>query len=132
MGLQVIPQPVDGQIGVDDTHDGTDEEQQQQNLYAVVNKKVEGTADFCVGTQTDKAVNQPICKILNHNTLILKEILKAIIQTDGYKQPSDNPVEPLLDDAHLVVETTDAMGAECQNPCHSDDGQSRGDGENRR
>ena len=66
MGVKEIAETVNGEIGVNDAHHGTDEKQQQQNLDAVVNKEVERGAELCFGTQTYQAVNQPICKVLNH------------------------------------------------------------------
>ena len=47
---EVVAQPLEGEIGVDDAHDGADDEEQQHNFYRVVDKKVKGAAERCVGT----------------------------------------------------------------------------------
>ena len=67
VGSQIRSQPVDGEVGIDDAHQYTDEKQQNQNLDAVVEEEVYGDAQRGVGTQTENSVNQPVGKCLYHN-----------------------------------------------------------------
>ena len=64
--------------GICDTFDGmvarskknrTDEEKQDNNLYRIVEKEVEGAAERGGGTQPEQVVYQPVGKLLYHNRL---------------------------------------------------------------
>ena len=47
MADEVIPQPLNGEISIDDTHQTTDQEEQQHDLDTVIDEEVDGTAPCC-------------------------------------------------------------------------------------
>ena len=75
---EVVAQPFDGEVGIDDTHNRTDEEKQDNNLYRIVEKEVEGAAERGGGIQPEQVVYQPVGKLLYHNRL---SFLFVIIRT---------------------------------------------------
>ena len=50
---EIVPQSLDGEISVDNAHDAADEKQQNQNLDAVIDEEVDGTAQGCGAVQSN-------------------------------------------------------------------------------
>ena len=66
VGGEVSPQPLDGEIGVDDAHHEADTEQQKDDLHGVVHEEVDRHPKRGAGIQTEDAIHQPVCESLNH------------------------------------------------------------------
>ena len=64
-GIPPLTKP-DREIGVYDPHYGTDGEQQDEYLKAVVDEKVECAAEARSGVNAERVVHKPVGKSLNH------------------------------------------------------------------
>ena len=74
MSSQISTQPLYREVGIDNPHQHTDEEQQYQNLDGIVKEKVYGRSQRRVGTQAEQTVNQPVCKILYHVSILINSL----------------------------------------------------------
>ena len=64
---EVVPQPLYGEIGIDNAHKGADEEEQQQDFDAIIHKKVYCAAQGRSTAEHHKGIDEPVCKLLYHS-----------------------------------------------------------------
>lgn len=67
VGNQIVAQPFNREIRIDDAHQDADEEQQYQNFQGIVEEEVYGGTQWGIGTQSEQPVNQPVSKFLYHS-----------------------------------------------------------------
>lgn len=66
MGEQIVTQTLNGETGIDNTHEHADAKKQNQNLDGIVKEKVKGRAPRGAGPEAKHFIDQPIGKILYH------------------------------------------------------------------
>ena len=94
---QIVAQPFDREIGIDNAHQYTDEEQQDQNLDRVVEEKVHSRAQGSSDTQPENPIDQPVCKILYHVTTCVFRFPEVSSRHFPWAPvPSSSPLHPRL------------------------------------
>lgn len=115
-----LPQPFDGHVGVDDAHQRAYEQQQEDDLYGVVDEEVERRAPVCGGVEAQKRVCDYVREALYHGSAY--ESCYGICYARYDEYGGDDARKPPFDGRQTVVEVSEAVGAVGKHPCRGDDG----------
>ena len=80
---KIIPQSLNGEISVDNAHDAADKEEQQQNLYAVIDEEVDGSSQGGSAVQSYDGIYKPIGKLLYHHDIMCYDIPSNFLISDS-------------------------------------------------
>ena len=81
---KILPQSLDGKIGVYNAHDAADKEKQNQYLYAVIDEEVDGTTQGGSAVQSYQGIYKPIGKLLYH-ILFLVSVFVQLLAVSCFK-----------------------------------------------